>query len=159
MWDLFFCFCFFKRSTRANPVDTFWFLSQCKKHLFAEYGRYGVTSVVPCFCSAGCDAAGAFAPWRPQDEAGGGHGSGLCQRDHDPHALPSERDHHLHIQTGTPILYPLPEMHLIPLETEEVLIVLDLFKVSADYSLCFVLLSAHFGLDISATQMSSEVLT
>lgn len=54
---------------------------------------------------------------------------------------------------------PLPEMHLIPLGTEEVLIVLDLFKVSADYRLCFVLRLAHFGRDMSATQMSSEVLT
>lgn len=53
------------------------------------------------FSCAGCDAAGASAPRRPQDEEGGGHGPGLCQRDHDPHALPSERDHHLHIQTGT----------------------------------------------------------
>lgn len=51
--------------------------------------------------SAGCDAAGASAARRPQDEAGGGRGLGLCERDHDPDALPPERDHHLHLQTGT----------------------------------------------------------
>lgn len=52
------------------------------------------------WCS-GCDAAGASPSWRPPDEERGGHGPGLCQWDHDPHALSSERDHHLHIQTGT----------------------------------------------------------
>lgn len=50
---------------------------------------------------AGRHAAGAPAPRRPPDEEGGGHGPGLRQRDHDPHALPPERGHHLHIQTGT----------------------------------------------------------
>lgn len=54
-----------------------------------------------CFLRPGRDAAGALAPRWPQDEEGGGHGPGHCQRDHDSHALPSERDHHLHLQTGT----------------------------------------------------------
>lgn len=36
-----------------------------------------MTSAVPGLWPAGCDAAGAFAARRPQDEAGGGHGSGL----------------------------------------------------------------------------------
>lgn len=69
-----------------------------------------MTSVC-CFLCAGRDAAGASAPRRPQDEEGGGHGPGLRQRDHDPHALPSERDHHLHVQTGTahrPVVFITP---------------------------------------------------
>ena len=57
----------------------------------------------------GCDAAGSSAPRWSQDEERGGHGSGLCQRDHDPHALPSERDHHLHVQTGTPCVQIKPK--------------------------------------------------
>lgn len=60
-----------------------------------------MTSAVLDVWPAGRDAAGAFAARRPQDEAGGGHGSGLRERDHDPDALPPERDHHLHLQTGT----------------------------------------------------------
>lgn len=60
-----------------------------------------MTNAVLGLWPAGCDAAGAFAARRPQDEAGGGHGSGLRERDHDPDALPPERDHHLHLQTGT----------------------------------------------------------
>lgn len=56
---------------------------------------------VLCRLCLGRDAAGAFAPRRPPDEAGGGHGSGLCERDHDPHALPPEGDYHFHIPTGT----------------------------------------------------------
>lgn len=60
-----------------------------------------MTSAVLDFWPAGCDAAGAFAARRPQDEAGGGHGSGLRERDHDPDALPPEGDHHLHLPTGT----------------------------------------------------------
>lgn len=54
-----------------------------------------------CLRFLGRDAAGAFASRRPPNETGGWHGSGLCKRDHDPHALPPERDHHFHIQTGT----------------------------------------------------------
>lgn len=60
-----------------------------------------MTRAVLYLWPAGCDAVGAIAARRPQDEAGGGHGSGLRERDHDPDALPPERDHHLHLQTGT----------------------------------------------------------
>lgn len=59
-------------------------------------------------CCLGRDAAGAFASRWPPNETGGWHGSGLCERDHDPHALPPERDHYFHIQTGTlHLCYPL----------------------------------------------------
>lgn len=68
------------------------------KHYFTGDECVGVS---PCLCCLGGDAAGAPASRRPPDETGGGHGSGLRERDHDPHALPPERDHHLHIQTGT----------------------------------------------------------
>lgn len=67
--------------------------------------RVGVSR---CLCCLGRDAAGAFASRRPPNETGGWRGSGLCERDHDPHALPPERDHHFHIQTGTlHFCYPL----------------------------------------------------
>ena len=49
---------------------------------------------------SGGDAAGAPAARRPPHEEGGGHGAGLGQRDHDPHALPPEGEHHQHLQTG-----------------------------------------------------------
>lgn len=75
------------------------------KHSWNFSGQKCVVQRLCCFCRAGCDAAGAFAPWRPQNEEGGGHGSGLCQRDHDPHALPSQRNHHLQVQTGTAHLH------------------------------------------------------
>lgn len=67
------------------------------KHYFTGNERMGVSR---CLCCLGCDAAGALASLRPPDETGGRHSSGLCERDHDPHALPPERDHHFHIQTG-----------------------------------------------------------
>lgn len=67
------------------------------KHYFTGNERMGVSR---CLCCLGCDAAGALASPRPPDETGGRHRSGLCERDHDPHALPPARDHHFHIQTG-----------------------------------------------------------
>lgn len=78
------------------------------KHYFTVNERVGVS---PRICCLDCDAAGAFASRWPPNETGGGHGSRLCERDHDPHALPPERDHHFHIQTGTlhrcyPLLLP-----------------------------------------------------
>lgn len=75
------------------------------EHYFTGNECVGVS---PCLCCLGRDAAGAFASRWPPNETGGWHGSGLCERDHDPHALPPERDHHFHVQTGTlHLCYPV----------------------------------------------------
>jgi len=50
--------------------------------------------------NAGGDAACAEAARGTPHEEGGGHGTGLGQRDHDAHALPPEGEHHQHLQTG-----------------------------------------------------------
>lgn len=77
-------------------------------------GNEGVSVSWFLYC-LGRDAASAFASRRPPNETGGWHGSGLCERDHDPHALPPERDHHFHIQTGTlHLCYPLLRSGKLP---------------------------------------------